>query len=99
MVQYVGISTIEDLRVALETRKKVVLAQFIRRLSGERHEWLGRGISVFHLFQVMVAEKNDPREMAKAFAAFGFGEPSNEAVPPTVVETFNEIKLVREKLP
>jgi putative GTP pyrophosphokinase len=75
MLRYVGINTIEELQPALESRRAVVVKQFKKRLSASRHGSLGEGIGIFHLFQVLLAEKNDPREIEKAFERFNVGDP------------------------
>lgn len=58
-----GIDSIDALRRALESREQVIFEQYKRRVPNSSHDDTGtmpRGISLFHLWQVLLAETGDP---------------------------------------
>lgn len=62
----VGMNTIGDVLAALEQRESVIVRQWEHRLAGQERQTVLRGLSLFHLWQVVLAEKNDPEEMMAA---------------------------------
>lgn len=64
----VGMDTVEHLRAALTKREKVVIRQFRDRVGGQESypPHLTRGVSIFHLWQVMLAEKGDLEQFIAA---------------------------------
>jgi len=67
----VGMHTIEDVRAALVQRDSVIVRQYQRRARGKKRETLSRGMSVFQLWQVLLAEKGDPAQIIAAFEKTG----------------------------
>ncbi len=76
-LRYVGIETIEDLSTALVGRENVVVRRWQHLVARGEYETLRRGISLFHLWPVVLAEKGDPREMIAAFERFHIGSRSD----------------------
>jgi ppGpp synthetase/RelA/SpoT-type nucleotidyltranferase len=62
----VGLDTIEDVRAALSERDGVIVRQWQYRVEKGKHKTLRKGICLFHLWQVLLAEEG----RAKLEAAF-----------------------------
>jgi ppGpp synthetase/RelA/SpoT-type nucleotidyltranferase len=73
IVKYTGITTIEELQTALDTRKEFILKQYKSRVEKGKYATLNPGIGIFHLFEVLLAEKGDVKELQKAFQKFNIG--------------------------
>jgi putative GTP pyrophosphokinase len=91
MVKYTGIQTIEELQTALETHKEFILKQYKTRVAKGEVSTLSDGIGIFHLFEVLIAEKNDLAEMERAFEKFNIGADSKTAA----FEVLREIQAAR----
>jgi ppGpp synthetase/RelA/SpoT-type nucleotidyltranferase len=74
-LRFVGLQTISDLRNALQANKNLVLDQFKKRLRDETHDHLVRGISLFHLFQVLLVQQGGRQKLLEAFEHFTIGPP------------------------
>jgi ppGpp synthetase/RelA/SpoT-type nucleotidyltranferase len=66
----VGINTIEDVLDALTQSENVIVRQWQLRLAGQKLRTLRKGISLFHLWEVLLAEKGDLGQMVAAFDKF-----------------------------
>lgn len=93
VLRHAGIQTIEELRTALDTREEFILRQYMRRVEKGKYGTLGRGIGIFHLFEVLLAEKNDPKEMELAFQKFNIAR--GEGYAAAADEVFNAIHASR----
>jgi ppGpp synthetase/RelA/SpoT-type nucleotidyltranferase len=91
-LKYVGIQTIEDLRTNLESRKDFVMKQYTRRVEKGKYKILSSGIGIFHLFEVLIAERNDVNEMERAFQKFNIGANDFGAA---AADVFNAIQASR----
>lgn len=74
---YLGMNTIEELRAALVERERTVLDQYRERIIGEFQDSLYRGISLFHLWEVLLAEEGDAARVVEAFNKFLIDVPEN----------------------
>jgi putative GTP pyrophosphokinase len=72
-LRYAGIDTIGKLSETLRDRTDLVLRQWEARVSGESRNQLGRGIGLFHLFQVLVVLRGGSQELSIAFERFKVG--------------------------
>ena len=91
-MQYVGIQTIEELRAALKDRKGFILKQYKMRVPPGSYLSLSLGIGIFHLFQILLAERGDQKAMEHAFEKFRIGGPN---VHESAEEVFNAIRSAR----
>jgi putative GTP pyrophosphokinase len=66
-----GVSSIGALDEILRDRAGLVLRQCQERMKGDRYDTLDRGISVFHMWQVLAAETGDPGVLNAAWMTFG----------------------------
>jgi putative GTP pyrophosphokinase len=76
MLRYVGISTIEQLRAEIRARRNLTLAQFRKRVREDREGWLPEAIGIYHMIQVILADKKDPSVIEQAFERLGIGDPA-----------------------
>ncbi len=90
VLRYAGIQTIEQLQTALETRKEFILKQYKSRVAVGEYETVSPGIGIFHLFEVLLAERGDVKEMEEAFRKFNIGGP--EGYAESAAEVFNAIR-------
>jgi hypothetical protein len=94
MIQFAGIQTIDELRRALESRKDFILKQYKFRVQPGKYPKIGRGIGLFHLVEVLLAEKGDPVELEKAFQKFEIRSAMGAAA--AAKEVFDEITAARD---
>jgi putative GTP pyrophosphokinase len=75
-LRYVGFETIRDVKLALESRQAVIIDQWKRRMAARSRtrDQVMKGISLFHLFQLVVAEKG-PANLRAALDKFEIGSP------------------------
>jgi putative GTP pyrophosphokinase len=76
----VGIDTVEDVRAALGQREAVIVRQWQLRIKPGEYQGLAQGISLFHLWEVLLVEKRDPGQMAAAFAKFHVVSEDEQAI-------------------
>ncbi len=65
-----GMQTIEELRAALAQRERVIVRQFQIRVEKDAHKTLHSGISLYHLWQVLLAEQGGFPSLQTAFEKF-----------------------------
>lgn len=76
-MQYIGLRTIEELRIALEVQSSAILSLFKARLISHKHgtwnPW--RGVSVFYLFQLLLARSGDAEVINRGYEKFKLRPP------------------------
>jgi putative GTP pyrophosphokinase len=93
MIQFAGIQTIDELRRALDQRKDFILKQYKHRVEKGRYSTISHGVAIFHLFEVLIAEKGDPTELERAFQRFNISSEQGPAV--AAKEVFDGIQAAR----
>jgi hypothetical protein len=76
-LQHVGLSTIADLKRAMDEHGRIAVRQFqerVRRTSSRPGYSVARGIGLFHLFQVLAARDGLPR-LVETYEKFEIGSP------------------------
>ena len=93
-LQYVEISTIQELREAMSARKELILGQWRIRMRSRSISALDKGIAIFHLVQVVLAETGDVQKVAKALGALGLGaEPGQLVAAREIVHAVDASRL------
>jgi len=95
-MRYVNLLTIEDVRLALQKRKELVFRQWKQRVSGKlpKRDQMIQGISLFQLFQVLIAEKGSVADLRVALEQFEIGEPKERPqIAESVVRTVQEVRV------
>jgi GTP pyrophosphokinase len=93
-LRYAGLLTIEDVRLALRSHKQIILRQWKERVdkNQRKRDQLMEGISLFQLFQVVIAEKGSAAELYSAFNKFEIGEPQlRRQIAESIVGTIQKI--------
>lgn len=92
-LQYIEISTIQELRDAIFARKALILGQWRIRMRSRSISALDKGIAIFHLFQVVLAESGDVQSVVKAFGALGISaEPGRLVAAREIVDAVSAAK-------
>jgi ppGpp synthetase/RelA/SpoT-type nucleotidyltranferase len=74
MLNYAGIETIEEMSLALDKYREVILLQWKERLaSRDLKGSVGKGIGLFHLSQVLLVVEGGEAKLMEAFAHLGIG--------------------------
>ncbi|MBZ5525673.1 MAG: hypothetical protein LAP21_25915, partial [Acidobacteriia bacterium] len=76
---YAGLSTVSDLRCAMEPRKELLIAQYKERLRQRSRPLLSvhKGICIFQLFQIVIAEQRGAECLKQALEQFDIDMPQN----------------------
>jgi putative GTP pyrophosphokinase len=69
-LRYLGMETIDQVRAALLAKEPIIVRQFQIRVKPGEYKSLNRGISVFHLWQVLLCKKGGVAEVVAAFDRF-----------------------------
>ena len=97
-LQHVGLITLDDLRTALSAHRSLVLHHWGELVKSDPHEQLPHGVSLWHLFQLMVAEKGNAAEIRRTFDRFTVGSPSERpAYSRHMVNMVRAFKRAQEK--
>lgn len=75
-LRHVGIRTVEDAHAALVEREDLTVRYYQHVVEPGQFSVLRRGISLFQLWQVVLAEKGDPAEIVAAFEKLRIGHPT-----------------------
>jgi putative GTP pyrophosphokinase len=86
-LHFAGLQTISDLRASLDANKSVVLSQFKERLKSQKYDDLSRGISLFHLFQVLLVQQGGRKRLLEAFRHLTIGVSQNLEQTVSEIET------------
>jgi len=95
LMHYVGLNTIGDLSQALRSHKDVLLRQWKIRMGAKQktRDHMIRGLGLFQLFQVSIAQKGSVEDLRRAFDKFEVGEPAKRAqIAETVRKTVLEAR-------
>lgn len=91
-LQFVGLRTIGDVEVGFRAREDLIFEQWGRRTAEEKHEALGHGISLYHLWQVVAAESGDLDYVKEALRVF-WGDPrGDETFAKKIIGLVQELK-------
>ncbi len=75
-LQYIGLKTIKDLKLAIKDRHDTIMKLFKIRAKVPTVDSLYRGVTLYYLTQILVAEKGDSSTVAKRLADLKIGSPS-----------------------
>lgn len=77
---YVGLTSISQVRNALESRRKIIVDQFREIVQGQKRATIGKGLSLYHLFNALIFERDGKAGLRSALDHFGMSTPDlNEA--------------------
>ena len=96
-LQYVGIQTIGQLKSALKQKADVALRVFKGRAKGRKGASFTRGIGVFYLVQVLIAEQGNLEATAKALVDLHLSLSHGIHAPSTTNLAKKIIELVHKK--
>jgi hypothetical protein len=94
MLKYAGIQSVEQLGGALNEYKPVLVKEAELRNDPAHTGSAIRGVSLFHLFQVLIALKGSSEDLDKAFTKFHVGSPSVEG--PIAKKVYSVIRQAAE---
>ncbi len=75
-LQYIGLKTIEDIKSAIKDKHDTILKLFKKRAKVPTVDSLYRGITLYYLTQILLAEDGDLSTVAKRLTDLKIGSPS-----------------------